>query len=46
MAIHKITPRYLNFEDDERLVKRVEMTDAVNVRIDADDVSNSCTITI
>ena len=37
MAIHKITPRYLNFEDDERLVKRVEMTDAVNVRIDADD---------
>ena len=37
MAIHKITPRYLNFEDDERLVKRVEMTDAVNIRIDSDD---------
>jgi len=37
MAIDKLTPRYLNFEDDERLVKRVEMTDAVNVRIDSDD---------
>ena len=37
MAIDKLTPRYLNFEDDERLVKRVEMTDAVNIRIDSDD---------
>jgi hypothetical protein len=37
MAIDKLTPRYLNFEDDERLVKRIEMTDAVNVRIDSDD---------
>ena len=36
MAIDKLTPRYLNFEDDERLVKRVEMIDAQNVRIDAD----------
>ena len=37
MAIDKLTPRYLNFEDDERLVKRVEMIDAQNIRIDADD---------
>jgi hypothetical protein len=37
MAIDKLTPRYLNFEDDERLVKRIEMTDAVNIRIDSDD---------
>ena len=37
MAIDKITPRYLNFEDDERLVKRIEMTDAQNIRIDSDD---------
>jgi hypothetical protein len=41
MAIDKLTPRYLNFEDDERLVKRVEMTDAVNVRIDSDDDGNA-----
>ena len=37
MAIDKLTPRYLNFEDDERLGKRIEMTDAVNIRIDSDD---------
>jgi hypothetical protein len=41
MAIDKLTPRYLNFEDDERLVKRVEMTDAVNIRIDSDDDGNA-----
>ena len=37
MAIDKLVPRHLNFEDDERLVKRVEMIDAQNVRIQADD---------
>ena len=36
MAIDKIIPRYLNKEDDARLVKNVEMTDAINVRISAD----------
>ena len=36
MAIDKIAPRYLNKEDDVRLVKNVEMTDALNVRISAD----------
>jgi hypothetical protein len=36
MAIDKIVPKYLNKEDDVRLVKNVEMTDALNVRISAD----------
>lgn len=36
MAIDKLIPRYLNKEDDVRLVKTVEMTDALNVRISAD----------
>ena len=36
MAIDKLVPRYLNKEDDVRLVKNVEMTDALNVRIAAD----------
>jgi hypothetical protein len=34
--IDKLIPRYLNTEDDARLVKSVEMTDALNVRISAD----------
>jgi hypothetical protein len=34
--IDKLVPRYLNAEDDARLVKSVEMTDALNVRISAD----------
>ena len=41
MAIDKLTPRYLNFEDDERLVKRIEMSDAQNIRIDADDAGDA-----
>jgi hypothetical protein len=36
MAVDKIVPKYLNKEDDVRLVKNVEMTDALNVRISAD----------
>ena len=36
MAIDKLIPRYLNTEDDVRLVKNVEMTDALNVRLAAD----------
>ncbi len=28
MAIDKLTPRYLNMDDDERLVQAVQMTDA------------------
>lgn len=37
MAVHKLTPQYLNKDDDERLVKSVEMTDAVNIRVSTDD---------
>jgi hypothetical protein len=37
MAIDKLTPRYLNKDSDERLVKNVEMTDALNVRISTED---------
>jgi hypothetical protein len=36
MAVDKIVPKYLNKEDDVRLVKNVEMTDALNVRISAE----------
>jgi hypothetical protein len=35
--IDKLVPRYLNLEDDQRLVKSVEMTDALNVRLSSDD---------
>lgn len=40
MAIDKIIPRYLNKDDDARLVKTIEMTDALNVRISADADGN------
>ena len=35
-SIDKLIPRYLNTDDDERLVKSVEMTDAQNLRISVD----------
>jgi hypothetical protein len=35
--INKIVPQYLNKSDDEKLVKQVEMTNAENIRISADD---------
>jgi hypothetical protein len=35
-AINKILPRYLNKDDDERLVKETQMTDAQNVRVSVD----------
>lgn len=34
--IDKLVPRYLNKEDDARLVKSVEMTDALNVRLSSE----------
>jgi len=33
MAIDKLVPQYLNKDEDERLVKPFEMTDALNIRI-------------
>jgi hypothetical protein len=35
--IDKLIPRYLNLDDDSRLIKSVEMTDAVNVRISSEE---------
>ena len=35
--IDKLIPRYLNLDDDARLIKTIEMTDAVNVRISAEE---------
>lgn len=37
MAVQKLTPRYLNKDNDERLIKPEEMTDALNIRISVDD---------
>jgi len=34
--IDKLIPRYLNTDDDERLIKRTEMTDAQNIRVAVD----------
>jgi len=35
-SIDKLIPRYLNTDNDERLVKNVEMTDAQNLRVSVD----------
>ena len=35
-SIDKLIPRYLNTDDDERLIKNIEMTDAQNLRISVD----------
>ena len=37
MAIDKLTPRYLNKDNDERLIKPSEMTEALNLRISTED---------
>ncbi len=37
MAIDKLTPRYLNMDDDERLVQAVQMTDNLNIDISVAD---------
>ena len=34
--IDKLIPRYLNLDDDARLIKSTEMTDAVNVRVSSE----------
>ena len=40
-SIDKLLPRSLNQDDDERLVKRTEMTDAQNVRVSVDVQNDS-----
>jgi hypothetical protein len=37
MAIDKLIPQYLNSDTDQKLVKAVEMTDNLNVRVSNDD---------
>lgn len=37
MAIDKLIPQYLSSDTDQKLVKSVEMTDNLNVRISSDD---------
>jgi len=44
MAVQKLTPRYLNKDDDSRLIKSTEMTDALNVRISSDDDGDALVI--
>lgn len=41
MAIDKLLPRYLNKDDDSRIVKSVEFVDALNVRVSQDDTGNA-----
>lgn len=41
MAIDKLIPQYLNSDTDQKLVKSVEMTDNLNVRISNDDDGNA-----
>jgi len=44
MAIDKVLPRYLNKDDDDRLIKKVEMTDAQNIRISSEADGNGLVI--
>jgi len=41
MAIDKLLPRYLNKDDDSRIVKSVEFVDALNIRVSTDDSGNA-----
>ena len=41
MAVDKLTPRYLNKDNDPRVLKSIEMLDALNVRISNDDDGNA-----
>ena len=41
MAIDKLFPRYLNKDDDDRILKSVELSDALNIRVSNDDDGNS-----
>lgn len=40
MGINTLTPRYLNLDNDSRIIAAQEMIDAQNVRISADDNGN------
>ena len=40
MAIDKLIPQYLNKDEDARLIKNVEMSNALNVRVSNDPEGN------
>ena len=40
MAIDKLIPQYLNKDEDARLLKEVEMSNALNIRVSTDDDGN------
>jgi len=40
MAIDKLIPQYLNKDEDPRLLKEVEMSNALNIRVSTDDDGN------
>lgn len=40
MGINTITPRYLNLDNDSRIIAAQEMIDALNLRVSADDAGN------
>ena len=41
MAVDKLVPRYLNKDEDPRIVKSIELIDALNIRVSNDDTGNS-----
>jgi hypothetical protein len=41
MAIDKLFPRYLNKDDDDRILKSIELSDALNIRVSNDEDGNS-----
>ena len=41
MAVDKLTPRYLNKDDDPRVLKSIELVDALNIRVSNDDGGNA-----
>lgn len=41
MGINTLTPRYLNLDNDSRIIAAQEMIDALNVRVSADDGGNT-----
>ena len=40
MGINTLTPRYLNLDNDSRIIAAQEMIDALNVRVSADEGGN------
>ena len=41
MGINTLTPRYLNLDNDSRIIAAQEMIDALNVRVSADEGGNT-----